>query len=122
MDFSHSFTAGREITPKVANIGLVQDEGIYGLFPEFRRYVKRELIRAAANRLGQVKAEEVRTVVGAIPTEWQVSDKAREALGQLICRRASWLADTITDRLAALCDPQMKLEDLGQDPQEGEET
>ncbi|MCH8865020.1 MAG: hypothetical protein IIB13_06655, partial [Chloroflexi bacterium] len=28
IDFSHSFTAGREITPKVANISLVQDEGI----------------------------------------------------------------------------------------------
>ncbi len=122
IDFSHSFTAGREITPRVANIGLVQDEGIYGLFPELKRYVTRELIRAAALRLEEVTAENVRAIVGAIPAEWQVSDKAREAMSQLICRRAIWLADSITDRLAAHCDPQMKLKEMAQDLQEGEGT
>jgi hypothetical protein len=120
IDFSHAFTSGRELTRRLSEIQYVQDEGIYGLFCEFRPYVREEIVVAAARRLREVSERDAAETVAAIPTEWDVSAEARAALAELICRRARWLADRITDRLSPLCFPQreFRFTGLGGDPKE----
>ncbi|MBI3819491.1 MAG: hypothetical protein HY286_12420 [Planctomycetes bacterium] len=41
MDFTHCITVGRDLSPKIAHIDEIQDDGVYGLFDEFTPYLKR---------------------------------------------------------------------------------
>lgn len=116
MDFSDCLTAGREITRRVAHIDSVQDDGIYGLFPEFRSLMTRARIEVAAGRLAAVSRERVGRIVEAVPHEWQLTREAGEAVTTMISTRAAWLADSIGGRLVSLCQPQG---DLFEEPPPG---
>jgi hypothetical protein len=99
MDFTHAFTAGHELSPRVAHIESIQDSGIYGCFPEFRPFLTEEAVRSATMRLRDVSSALVGPIVEAIPGAWQVGPDAREALVGLLCERARWLVDTLPDLL-----------------------
>ena len=105
MDFTECMTSGGEITPRVAHIEAVRDDGIYGLFDEFRELMTQDRIDRAVGRLARVTRETVAAVVQDVPDEWQLSREAREAVVSLISTRAAWLADNIAERLASLCQP-----------------
>lgn len=110
IDFTHAISAGRELTPHLSRIDLIQDEGLYGLFHEFRPFITRPLVRAAAQRLREVEPAMVAAIIGTIPPEWNVGKTAGLALCDLLSRRAAWLADRIETRLGAICFPQAELE------------
>ncbi len=110
MDFSHAFTAGGELTKRLSQIGRVQDEGVFGLYDEFRPFVKQEIMVATAARLRQMSESAARRIISLIPREWDVPPAARDALAELVYGRARWLADTITDRLSPLCFPQREFD------------
>lgn len=92
MDQGHCFTCGREITRRIAEIGHVQDDRLYGLFPAFKPLLELETLRAAAAALATVDPAAVRRIFDALPAEWRVGDDARAAWLDFVLRRAEWLA------------------------------
>jgi len=87
--------SGQELSVKLRHIENVQSEHIYGLFPEFRGKLKAAMITSCANRLREMDAAIAKALIGTLPGEWDVSDPVREAWGDLISRRAGYLADYI---------------------------
>ena len=77
----------------------IQDEGIYGLFPEFIPFVKTKELRAATSRLRELDVETISDIMADIPSAWLVSAETREALSELILQRARYTADTVVDRI-----------------------
>jgi hypothetical protein len=99
MDHTHCFTCGKELSPPIAHIDRTKDPRIFGLFPEFRPFLDREVVRRTAERLGALTRETVEQMVQGIPPEWDVKQSARKALADLILARASYVADSIMNSL-----------------------
>lgn len=99
MDFTHAFgTRGGELRREYG-VALVHDDGIYGLFPEFAPHLRRDVWGDALARLRVLDAERVRTIVGAIPQEWEVDATRRRSLAGFIVDRARYLADNALTNL-----------------------
>jgi hypothetical protein len=107
MDHTHCFTCGRDLGPGVASIDAVRDERIYGLFPAFIPRMQRAVLQTTLHRLELLDRDTVEAAVGTIPSEWEVNAQAREALVELIVRRARFTIDTVADRLVAACHPYL---------------
>jgi hypothetical protein len=95
MDHTHCFTCGRELTRRLSHIHRVRESEVYGLFPEFRPFTKREAIAAVADTLRGVPRPTVEEIVDSIPHEWGVGKAAREALVEFVLQRASYVASGI---------------------------
>ena len=95
MDHTHCFIHREQWTQKIANIEAVKDELVYGLFPEFQRFLRREMLLACLNDLRNVKTEHVRPIVTSIPQKWEVAPDMREALLEFIVGRARFLANNM---------------------------
>jgi hypothetical protein len=87
--------SGEDLTPKLANIGKVQDDNIYGLFPEFRERLRQSTIDDCASRLREMDKSTADAVIKSVPGEWDVSQETRNAWSELICRRGTFVADNI---------------------------
>jgi hypothetical protein len=106
IDHTHCFGFTGEITRRMAGVDRVRDTRIYGLFPGFVPFINREGVRTWAERLRRVDVALVERVVRTIPPEWEVSTLARRALVELVCGRATFVADTIMNALTRSCFPQ----------------
>jgi hypothetical protein len=95
IDHTHCFDGRPELTPKLADLDIVRDDDVYGLFPAFRAFIDSDELAWCKGFLQAVESKEVRSIVDGIPIEWEVSPEARNALIELICRRAAYLADKI---------------------------
>lgn len=105
IDHTECFTCGGSITPALGGIDRVKDEGLYGLFPEFRDFMERENrkhqhkfraeVTAAAQRLGALQRNELSNIVEKIPVQWDVNKAAREAMVGFLFDRARYLSDKI---------------------------
>lgn len=91
--------SGQDLTPKLANIDKVQDEHVYGLFPEFRGRLQDAIITSCVTRLREMDAATAKAMIDTVPTEWEVSDSARVAWADLISRRAAYVADNVRQRI-----------------------
>jgi len=87
------------LTKRLRDIDNIKREEIFGLFPEFRSFVNRALLRQAAADLRRFDKASAIEMTMTIPTEWEVGIEVREALVDLIVGRAAFVADTIEDRL-----------------------
>ena len=87
--------SGEDLTTRLTNIDKVKDSNVYGLFPEFRNRLRQNTIEVCKNRLRDMEPQTSEAIIGTIPSEWDVSSDARAALSELICRRASFVADHI---------------------------
>ena len=102
IDHTHCFTCGRDITYLVASIEQVKDSQIYGLFPGFLPYLRHEDVRRAIQDLQAITQPEIAAIVSTIPTAWEVDQPSRDALVELISRRASFIvnqADSIIESI-----------------------
>ena len=95
IDHTHCFDCGRDLTARLSEIGKVQDDGVYGLFPEFEPFIAAGELAWCKAMLQNLQPDEVRKIVEAIPVRWEIGPEARSALVDLIVRRASYLADKI---------------------------
>ena len=86
---------GEELTAKLAHIDKVRNEHLYGLFPEFLRKLREDIISSCATRLRQMDAATADAMIATVPGEWAVSNEARKAWSELIYRRAGFVADNV---------------------------
>lgn len=93
MDHTHCFTCGGDLNHKIATIERIQDRRVYGNFPGFLTYLRREEVRQALDDLGSIQKHEIEEIVRSVPAEWEVDEPTREALVGLIRRRAIFIRD-----------------------------
>jgi hypothetical protein len=103
MDHTHCFNCGRDLNAQLANIDLVQDNRLFGLFPEFKPSIRLHLpaLQDAVNKLKTFDNQWVQGLVGTIPAEWQVDAAGRAALATLVYNRASYTGETFIPLLQA---------------------
>jgi hypothetical protein len=100
MDFTECFEgSSRELSGKLARIDRIRNDEIWGLFPEFHSFIRREELEKAAARLRELDEKTVTSFLDDIPREWQFSVSAKMALKDLIRQRAGFLADIIVDKI-----------------------
>ena len=95
IDHTHCFDCGREFTAKLSDIGKIRDDGVYGLFPEFRSFIDTSELHWCKSMLKSITKENVRQIVEKIPSEWEVEQAMRIAIVELVVQRAGYLADKI---------------------------
>ena len=99
IDHTHCFTCGRPLSRSLRNIDKIKHPRIFGLFPEFRKYLDRDQVRLAAKDLGRIKRADASRMTQDIPKEWDVTQEALEALRDFIVGRAGFVSETIEERL-----------------------
>jgi hypothetical protein len=104
MDHTHCLLA-KPLTPRIADIEIRQQSGVFGLFPEFKDRIREADVQRACEDLRSITRRELEDTVCCLPQEWQVEAKAREALLELLRFRVSFVADSIREWIW----PQMKL-------------
>lgn len=87
--------SGEDLTPKLAHIDKVQDEHVYGLFPEFRGRLRGDIMNASVERLREMDRATAEAMIATVPKEWEVTPEARKAWAELIYRRAGFVADHV---------------------------
>ncbi len=105
IDHTHCFTCGRDLTPNIANVDLVRDPRLYGLFPAFVSRVHQEEVESAVDRLRQLKEDTVVEIIQTVPAEWEVDRPTRAAWKASICDRAAFVAASIVTIIAKECWP-----------------
>ena len=93
MDHTHCFAVGSQLNRRLADIGNIRDEAIYGLFPEFGRFLRRDVVLASTADLKALSSESVWRIITSIPREWDVDTQTQNALNELVCGRAGYVAD-----------------------------
>jgi hypothetical protein len=99
IDHTHCFASGGTLTTRLAHLDCIQDEAIYGLFPQFREMITEGALQAACDRLRGLQRAQFEPIVRAVPAAWAVATDVRVAWVELIERRAPFVADTIRDSL-----------------------
>lgn len=95
MDHTHCFTCGKEPSRRLRDLDKIRDPRVFGLFPEFRKYLDLHQVRQAARDLRKMTRAQAIRMTDGIPREWEVKTDALEALRDLVVSRASYVADTI---------------------------
>lgn len=114
MDHSHCFTNGGTLSRKIAFIQNIQDEQLFGLFPEFQPYVHQELVESVLQRLAGFSEATAQEIIQTVPVEWDVDPQARAAWAEFLCRRAAYLVDSLTERLGKVCWPGQLFDNRGE--------
>lgn len=108
MDHTHCFTCGRPWTRNLSRIDNRMDERVFGLFPEFRKFLgdDRTAVRQATADLRSIDRNTALQWTVGIPREWDVRQDALNALIDLVVQRATFVAETIENKIW----PQRSLE------------
>jgi hypothetical protein len=99
IDHTHCFTCGRPLTSRVADLDTIQDERVFGLFPEFRKYLNRDAVQDSAARLRELERSFAASTMQDIPSSWEVKKGVQEAWVDLIVRRAGFVSERIEAKL-----------------------
>lgn len=82
---------------KRLQIDKIREDRVFGLFPEFRRQLKAEVMDLCIGRLKEMDLATAGAMINTVPREWEVTQDARIAWAELIYRRAGFVADNIED-------------------------
>ncbi|HEY5380283.1 MAG TPA: HipA family kinase [Pseudolabrys sp.] len=99
-DHTHCFTEST-LGDGLSDTFVLQDDRVYGYFPEFKHYIKAPAVRGAVGRLRQMDRKVALEVVGSIPEEWKVSKVTRERWAEVICERAKMVSEFIVPKILA---------------------
>lgn len=98
-DHTECFSCGQDLNNRLANISRIRDDKIYGLFEAFKPYLDLQLLKLAAEDVGNIEGDMVEELLNQIPAEWQVSRGMRAGLKEFICRRATYIAENIVSKI-----------------------
>lgn len=103
MDHTHCFDGPGYLDAKLDRIDFVQDELVYGLFPEFKPFIQPHwaTLTAAAAKLKTLDKAWLQELIARIPAEWQVDGPARAALAKQVYSRADFLSMNFIPELEA---------------------
>ena len=99
IDHTHCFGDGTQLTTALSGISVVQDERLFGLFPEFTPHLDATALRSACEKLALVTKEQLVPLVASIPSEWDVPQSIRIAWVEMLTRRASYVAETLVSQV-----------------------
>lgn len=86
---------------------LIDDDQIYGYFPEFADLIDFNSVTAAVTRLRQIDTALVQEIIGSIPAQWGISSDARATWCDVICKRAARVAEYLPRKM--LSDPGLEV-------------
>jgi hypothetical protein len=101
MDHTHCFNCGRDLNAHLGDIDLIQDDHLFGLFPEFKSFILRHQ-NGVSDGLAKLKTLDrawLESVVTGIPVAWQVEESGRRALVSLLLNRAQYVSGTFATTL-----------------------
>ncbi|MFZ5890014.1 MAG: HipA family kinase [Myxococcota bacterium] len=112
MDHTHVFACGRTLTKTIKNIDRVQDERLYGHFPEFAGHVTHDAVRVYATRLRSLSQADVDTLLHGVPGPWRPSADVTDAVREFLAGRAAFVSRNILKMLVdqRYLDPELELE------------
>jgi len=95
VDQGECFSHGGELNEQISNIDRTKDKKVYGLFDEFKPFIRKVFLEDSIEMLRKVENSKVviEGFIKAIPSQWQVSDKACKALNEFVSSRAAFLSD-----------------------------
>jgi HipA-like kinase len=86
-------------SPQIDLERKIRDSDVYGCFPEFRKFLDREVVRLAMSRLSEMNEETARMVVESVPNEWITDRSARDRLITYILHRSVFVAKNVESKL-----------------------
>ena len=89
--------SGEDLSPRLAEIGRIKDARLFGLFPEFARRLRSDIMADCVERLREMPSDLPEHVVASIPVEWDVNPRSRAALAELIVGRAAFVAEHVEE-------------------------
>ncbi len=96
---------------------LAEDPKVYGLFPDFKPYLRRSPLEEAVEIMSSVRQEEVLEILHQIPDEWGADDEIREVTASFLVKRASYVKDTIEASLSIAVPTREKVDNGAVDVQ-----
>jgi hypothetical protein len=95
IDHGCCFTCGGELTPKLAFLDAVQEDTLYGRFPEFGDQTNRTDLQQIIAEVERIERADIEATIGAVPSDWQLNLQVREALCSFLVQRAQYLRTII---------------------------
>jgi hypothetical protein len=99
MDFTHAFTWGEPLDRRLGYQEKIKDPRIYGLFPEFRKYIDRVEMTRCLALLDRFRREDANRIVATVPGRWDVNTETRRALSTFLYERAHFIQLTLAENL-----------------------
>lgn len=90
-DHSHCFVAGT-LEDDLNGPGIIEDESVYGFFPEFSPFVRADAVGQVVDRLKEMNTAVASAIVDSIPVEWGLTTQLRSRWVDIICERAQRVA------------------------------
>jgi len=87
MDHTHCLTDHSELSPAALR-RVADDACVFGAFPAFLPYWSEAATRELQERLDRLGREEVESIVGGIPREWEVEPATKHVLLEFLLARA----------------------------------
>jgi hypothetical protein len=98
LDHSHCF-AEEGLETGLEQGQFVEDDGIYGLFPEFEPHLTGKLVQQAVEALRAVDHADVQAIVASVPIPWGLGAGLRQLWCDMIMARRDKVADHILNKL-----------------------
>ena len=109
IDHTHCISQGREIGNWLAGIDCVKDEKIYGLFPEFRKFVTPQSIKRSLADLNGIDEKTIVEIVESTPLAWGGSEARKKTVCDFIIQRKAFIITSVYDRVKTCCQWQGEL-------------
>jgi hypothetical protein len=111
MDHTHAFTCGRTLTRAIKNIDRLQDERLYGHFPEFAEYVTHAALRRYTARLRSLSPAVADGFLAGVPGPWCPPGDVVDALREFLAQRAAFVGQKVRQMLVEqrYLDPELEL-------------
>ncbi len=103
-DHTHCFVEGA-LDDGLTGNEFVEDDRIYGAFPEFMQMVSERALRRACGTIRRVDAGAIAEIVESIPIRWRPSTGTRQRWAQKIFERGSRMEEILFSGLV----PQMQM-------------
>lgn len=97
-DHTHCFVEGT-LEDGLAGNQFVEDQRIYGLFPEFVPMLSEEPLLRACELIARVDVSTIKTIIASVPTHWGPSPGTRDRWADLIFERGQRLKDCVSSHL-----------------------
>lgn len=97
-DHTHCFTE-TDLETELEGTYFVDDNGVYGAFPEFMPYIGEAGLRSACNTIAGIDEEQVMAIIAAVPHRWGPSQAVRDRWVQQIINRAARVEEIVIPTL-----------------------